>query len=79
MRHPIRTKLYVIADLALAFTTLEAVRLPELPAADGDASGRTPDCFEPDCSASPQRHVTRHAHRRRHPHPAPRHAASGLR
>ena len=45
MRHPIRTRLYLIADMALAFSTLEAVRLPALPdAGEDDPAGQTGTC-----------------------------------
>ena len=40
MRRPIRNRLYTIADLALAFATLEALRLPELDDTHADCRGR---------------------------------------
>jgi hypothetical protein len=47
MRHPIRTKLYVMADLALAFATLEAVRLPEHPPGDAPRRAEVDRCTPP--------------------------------
>ena len=80
MRHPIRTKLYMLADLALAFTTLEAVRLPERAPADADASRRRSSCDETaDCAGGQQRRATRQAHRGRRSSRATRHTASDLR
>ena len=80
MRHPIRTKLYMLADLALAFTTLDAVRLPERAPADADASTHSSSCAATaDCAGGQQRRVPRQAQRGRRPSRATRHTASDLR
>jgi hypothetical protein len=58
MRRPIRNRLYIIADLAIAFATLEALRLPDLPDAHGyhRPPDGAPHCTGPTaCGETPRR------------------------
>ena len=81
MRHPIRSRLYQMADMALAFSTLEAVRLPALPdAGEDDPAGQVGACTTAAaaCTAPERARASRRADRARRTGTSPRRVAREL-